>query len=232
MRKKEVEIEKEVVFIFCSFVCVFVNSSIENLLAFVFSVSELNLSIFCVESRAFLISKKCEIIRKEKKKFLDEKIVIKNDVSNLCETNSSSSSSLNESCVKTVEIEKEEEKRRNRFCFEFFAIEFALSCVHVDEIESLRSVLSVIEKVREHREVAFKKKKKKRMSFEIFNQYRENRSISNKSDANLIQKVSAKRELFESTSHERKTASVAKKIAQLRFSTTISSLQTLQMLLR
>jgi hypothetical protein len=179
-----------------------------------------------------LTSEKCEIIREEKKKFLDEKIVIKNDVSNLCETNNSSSSSLNESCVKTVEIEKEEEKRRNRFCFEFFAIEFALSCVHVDEIENLRSVFFVIEKVREHRKVAFKKKRKKRMFFEIFNQYRESRSISNESDANLTQKVSAKRKLLESTSHEKETASVAKKIAQFKSSTTISSLQALQMLFR
>jgi hypothetical protein len=161
MKKKEIEIEKEIVFISCSFVCVFVSSSIENLFAFVFFVFELSLSIFCVESRAFLTSKKCEIIREEKKKFLDEKIVIENDVSNLCETNNSNSSSLNESCVKTVEIEEKKKKRKNRFCFESFAIEFALSCVHVDEIESLRNVLFVIEKVREHKEVAFKKKKKK-----------------------------------------------------------------------
>ncbi len=33
-------IEKEIDFIFCFFVCVFVNSSIENLFAFVFFVSE------------------------------------------------------------------------------------------------------------------------------------------------------------------------------------------------
>jgi hypothetical protein len=49
MKKKEFEIEKEVVFISCSFVCVFVDSLIESLFAFVFFVSELNLSIFCVE---------------------------------------------------------------------------------------------------------------------------------------------------------------------------------------
>ncbi len=104
---------------------------------------------------------------KKKKKFLDEKIVIKNEVSNLCETNNSSFSSLNEFCVKAIEIEKEEEKRKNRFCFEFFAIEFALSCVHVDEIENLRNVLSVIEKIREHRKVAFRKKKKEKMFFEM-----------------------------------------------------------------
>ncbi len=70
------------------------------------------------------------------------------------------------------------------------------------------------------------------MSFEIFNQYRENRLIPNESDANLIQKAFAKRELFESTSHERETASVMMKIVQLKFFATISSLQTLQMLFR
>jgi hypothetical protein len=70
------------------------------------------------------------------------------------------------------------------------------------------------------------------MSFEIFNQYRESRSISNENDASLTQEISAKRELFESTSHEKKAAFVAKKIEQFRSSTTISSLQTLQMLFR
>jgi predicted nucleic acid-binding Zn ribbon protein len=232
MRKKEVETEKEVVFTFCSSVCVFVNSSTESLLAFVLSVSELRLSISCVESSVFLNSEKCEIIRKEKKKFLDEKIVIESDVSNLCETNNSNSSSLNESCVKAIEIEEKEEKRRNRFCFEFFVIDFALSCVHVSENESLRSVLSVIEEVREYQKIAFKEKRKEKMSFEIFNQYRESRSISNKSDASLTQEASAKRKLFESMSNEREAASVAEKIVQLKSSTTISSLQALQMLFR
>jgi hypothetical protein len=102
--------EKEIVFISCFSVCVFVNSSIESLFVFVFFVSELSFSISCVESSAFLNSEKCEIVREEKKKFLDEKIVIKNDVSNLCETNNSSSSSLNESCVEKVEIEEEEKE--------------------------------------------------------------------------------------------------------------------------
>ncbi len=50
------------------------------------------------------------------------------------------------------------------------------------------------------------------MSFEIFNQYRESRLISNESDANLIQKVFAKKKLFKSTSHEKKAIFVAKKI--------------------
>jgi hypothetical protein len=70
------------------------------------------------------------------------------------------------------------------------------------------------------------------MSFEIFNQYRESRSISNESDANLTQEISTKRELFESTTNEKEAISVAEKIAQLKFSATISSLQILQMLLR
>ncbi len=42
-----------------------------------------------------------------------------------------------------------------------------------------------------------KEKKKKRMSFEAFNQYREIRLISNESDASLTQKASAKREIIE-----------------------------------
>jgi hypothetical protein len=62
------------------------------------------------------------------------------------------------------------------------------------------------------------------MTFEIFNQYRENRSISNESDANLTQEVSAKKELFEQTSHEREAISVAEKIEKLKSSTTISFL--------
>ncbi len=109
-QKKKYLIEKKNVFIFCFFVCVFVNSSIENLLVFVFFVFELSCLIFCVKSSAFLNSKKYEIVREEKKKFFDEKIVIKNDVSNLCETNKSSSSSLNKFCIKTIEIE---EKKKN-----------------------------------------------------------------------------------------------------------------------
>jgi hypothetical protein len=225
-------IEKEIVFISCSSVCVFVNSSTESLFALVFSVFELSCLIFCVESSVFLNSEKCEIVRKKKKKFLDEKIVIKSDVSNLCETNNSSSSSLDKFCIKAVEIEEEEEKRRNRFCFEFFAIDFALNYVHVKKIESLRSVVSVIEKIRKYQKVSFREKRKEKMFFEIFNQYRESRSTSNESDANLIQEVFAKRELFESTSNEKKAAFVVEKIVQIRSSTTISSLQALQMLSR
>jgi hypothetical protein len=70
------------------------------------------------------------------------------------------------------------------------------------------------------------------MSFEIFNQYRESRSISNESDASLTQEASAERELSESMSNEKEAASIAEKIIQLRLSTTISSLQALQMLSR
>jgi hypothetical protein len=76
------------------------------------------------------------------------------------------------------------------------------------------------------------KKNKKRMSFEILNQYRENRSISNESDASLTQEIFAERKLFESISHEKRTIFVVKKTMQIKFSTTISSLQILQMLSR
>ncbi len=48
VRKKESEIEKEVVFTSCSFVCFSVDSSIESLLALIFSISELNFLIFFV----------------------------------------------------------------------------------------------------------------------------------------------------------------------------------------
>jgi hypothetical protein len=141
--------------------------------------------------------------------------------------NNSSSSSLNKFCVKTIEIEKEEEKRKNRFCFEFFAIDFALSCVHVNEIESLRSVVFVIEKVRKYQRISFREKKKKKMSFETFNQYRENRSTSNESDINF-----AKKELSKSSFHQKKIASVSNELEQLKSSTTMTFLQALQMLFR
>ncbi len=82
-------------------------------------------------------SEKYEIVREEKIKFLNEKIVIKNDVSNFYKTNNSSFSSLNKSCVEIVEIEKKEEEKRNRFCFEFFVIDFVLNDFHIDRIKNL-----------------------------------------------------------------------------------------------
>ncbi len=63
------------------------------------------------------------------------------------------------------------------------------------------------------------------MTFETFNQYRENRSISNESDINL-----AKRKLSRSSSHQKKTASVSEELEQFRSSTTMTFLQALQML--
>jgi hypothetical protein len=70
------------------------------------------------------------------------------------------------------------------------------------------------------------------MSFQILNQYRESRLISNESDANSTQEVLAKRELSKSTSHEKEAASVSKKLEHFKSSTTMSFLQILQMLLR
>jgi hypothetical protein len=113
-----------------------------------------------------------------------------------------------------------------------FAIDFAFDCLHVEKIEKLLCVISFVEIESERQKENFKKKNKERMSFEVFNQYRENRSISNESDANLTQKISAKRESSKSTSREEKAAFVTKKIVQFKFSTTISFLQILQMLLR
>ncbi len=48
MRKKESEIEKEIVFTSCSSVCSSVDSSIESLLALIFSISELSFLILFV----------------------------------------------------------------------------------------------------------------------------------------------------------------------------------------
>ncbi len=109
--KKKFEIEKEIIFIFRFSVCVFINSSIENLFVFVFFVFVLNFSISFVWSSAFLSSKKCEFVQEEKKKFLNEKLVIKNDVSNLCETSNSNLSSLNKSCVEVIEIEGKKKRK-------------------------------------------------------------------------------------------------------------------------
>jgi hypothetical protein len=106
MRKKEVEIEKEVVFISCSSVCVFVSSSIESLFAFIFSVSELSLSIFCAESFASLNAKKCKIVQRNTK-FLEKSIIIDDDVTSFCATCDSNFSSQN----KNNRVVEEEEKK-------------------------------------------------------------------------------------------------------------------------
>ncbi len=182
-------------------------------------------------SSVFLNSEKYEIVREEKIKFLDEKIVIKNNVLNFCKTNNSSFSSLNKSCVEIVEIEKKKEEKRNRFCLEFFVIDFVLNDFHVDRIKSLWNVVSIIEKIWKYQKVVFKKKKKEKMTFEAFNQYRESRSISNESDIKLTHDNLKKKELSKSLSHQKKTNSIAKKLKQIRSSTTVSSLQVLQMLL-
>ncbi len=177
-------------------------------------------------------SRKYEIVRREEKKFLNVKTVTKNNVSDLCETKSSSFLLLNKSCVEIIEIEKKKEEKRNRFCFESFAIDFVLNCFHVREIENLQCVVSIIEESQNLQKKSSKKKKRKRMFFEAFNQYRKSRSISNESDANLTQKVLEKREMSKSTFREKEAASVTKKIVQLKFSTTVSSIQALQMLSR
>ncbi len=108
MRKKEFETEKEVVFIFCSSVCdsSIVDSSTESLLVLVFSVSELSLSIFCVELSAFLNAKKCEIVQKDIK-FLEKSIITDDDVTSFCATCDSNFSSQN----KNNRVVEEEEKK-------------------------------------------------------------------------------------------------------------------------
>jgi hypothetical protein len=142
VKREKSKAVKKVVFTSCSSICFFFTSSVESLFALVFFVFE------SVEwSSAVLSSRKSEIVQREEIEFLDEKIVIESDVSNFCETSNSSFSSLNEFCVEAVEIEKEKKKRRNSFCFKFFAIDFALNCFHVSEIENLWSVVAIIEKV-------------------------------------------------------------------------------------
>jgi hypothetical protein len=70
------------------------------------------------------------------------------------------------------------------------------------------------------------------MSFEVFSQYRESRSISKESDIDLAHEIYAKRKLSRSSSHQKETVSVSEKLEQFRSSTTMSFLQALQMLLR
>jgi hypothetical protein len=106
MKKKKIEIEKKIVFIFYFFVCVFVNSSIESLFAFVFSVFELSLSIFCVESSASLNAKKCKIDQKNTK-FFEKFIITDDDVTNFCAMCDSNFSSQN----KNNRVVKEEKKK-------------------------------------------------------------------------------------------------------------------------
>jgi hypothetical protein len=119
------------------------------------------------------------------------------------------------------------ERKKKHFDFESFAIDFVLSCCHVSEIENLRSVVALMKKNRKYQKNNVKKKKKKKMTFKIFNQYRENRSISNESDINF-----AKKELSRSSFHKKKTASASNELEQFKSSTTMTSLQALQMLLR
>jgi hypothetical protein len=122
MRKKEIEIEKKIVFTSCFSVCVFVNSSIENLFAFVFSAFELNLSIFCVESFAFLNAKKCKIVQKNTK-FLEKSIITDDDVTSFCATCDSNFSSQNKN---NRVVEKEKKKLA-------FRAKLMRSCVDSEE---------------------------------------------------------------------------------------------------
>ncbi len=60
------------------------------------------------------------------------------------------------------------------------------------------------------------------MFFETFNQYRENRSISNENDINL-----AKKELSKSSSHQKEIAFISNEFEQFKSSTTMTFLQIL-----
>jgi hypothetical protein len=145
--------KKKLVFFF--FVCVFVNSSTESLLVFVFSVSELNLSIFRVESFVSLNTRKCKIVQKNIK-FLEKFIIIDDDVTSFCAMCDSNFSSQNKN---NRAVEKEEKKlsfraKSMRSCVDseessnwlkHFAIDFAFDCLHVEEIEDLLCVISFVE---------------------------------------------------------------------------------------
>jgi hypothetical protein len=168
MKKKESEIEEKIVFISCLFVYFSVNSSIENLFAFIFSIFELNFLISFVWSlSAFLNSRKYEIVQRKEKKFLNIKIVIKNSVSDLCETRNSNLLSLNKFCIEVIEIEKEEKKKRKVFCFEFFAIDFVLDCLRVKKIKISSYVIEENSNLREERSRRKKKKVFLRSSINI-----------------------------------------------------------------
>jgi hypothetical protein len=162
MKERESKIEERIVFTSCSSVCSFVDSSIESLFVLIFSIFELNFLIFFVwSSSAFLNSKKYEIVRKEKKKFLNVKIVTKNNVLDLYETRNSNFLLLNKFCVEIIETKKKRKEKKNRFCFEFFAIDFVLNYFHVRRIENLQCVASIIEESQNLQKKSFKKKKKK-----------------------------------------------------------------------
>ncbi len=112
MKKKKFDIEKKIVFTSCSFVCFSVNSSVESLLVLVFFVWKLNCYVSFVWLSAFLSSRKHEFVQEEEKEFSDEKVVIENDVSNLCETCNSSFSSLIIFYVEVIKIEEKEERKK------------------------------------------------------------------------------------------------------------------------
>jgi hypothetical protein len=121
MKKKEFEIEKKVIFTSCSSVCFFVDYSIENLFAFIFSIFELNFLIFFVwSSSAFLNLRKYGIVQKKKKKFLNVKIVTKKNVSKLCETKNSNLLLLNKFFVEIIEIEIIKKEEKKFFLFRIF----------------------------------------------------------------------------------------------------------------
>jgi hypothetical protein len=123
-KKKKLKLKKKIVFISCFFVCVFVNSSIENLFVFVFSVSELSLSIFCVESFAFLNTKKDKIVQKDIK-FLKKFIIIDDDVTSFYATCDSNSSFQNKN-------DRVIEKKEKKFAFRAKSIK---SCVDLKKIQ-------------------------------------------------------------------------------------------------
>jgi hypothetical protein len=156
-KEKSQKLKKKIVFTSCSFACFSFASSVESLFAFVFFIFE------SVEwSSAVRSSKRNEIVQKKEIKFLDEKIVIKNNVSNLCETSNSNSSSLNKSCVEIVEIEKEEEKKKKkRFCFEFFVIDFVLNDFASIESQICEALFQSFRRIENIKKIKLKEKKKK-----------------------------------------------------------------------
>ncbi len=226
-------------------VLLFAFSSIRRLKAYsLLSFLSLNwIYRFLVLSRLLSWTRKSAKSFRKIQNFLKNLLSFDDDVTSFCATCNSNFSFQNKN---NRAVEEEEKKlafraksmkscidsKKSSDWLKHFAIDFVFDCLHVEEIERLLCVISFVEIESKRQKESSKKKNKKRMSFEVFNQYRQNRSISNESNANLIQKVSAKKKLSNSTFREEKTALVTKKIVQFRFSMTISSLQALQMLSR
>jgi hypothetical protein len=153
--RKNLKLKKK---LFLFVILLFASLSIRRLktysLLFFLLLSQLsNRLLFWVREKARSFKKKIE--------FLDEKMVIKNDVSNLCKTNNSSFSSLNEFCVETIEIE--EEKKSENFLFVFSSLRSILLWIVFTSTKSkvCETSLRLLKKFENIRKLLWKKREKK-----------------------------------------------------------------------